>query len=149
MSAARKEAHDRYEKRYYISELPKSMTQFQKEWRGLRSIGEVISITERDGKRTCEVLHFISICEPKVKQFAASARAHWGIENSLHWVLNVTFNEYQNRIRKDNRSEDFSLLRRFELILIKQDKSPGIIKRTRKRAGWTNETLAKISRLTT
>lgn len=146
----REKSRDRYEERYYyITELPKSLSQFKKEWAGLRSIGEVIAITHRDGKRTCEVRHFILSCEPKVKQFAESLRGHWGIENSLHWVLDMTFNEDQSRIRKNNGPDNFSLLRRFALSLIKQDKSPGSVRRKRKRAGWNNEALARIAQLTT
>ena len=107
-----------------------------------------ITITERDGKETYEVRHFISSLKPKVRQFANAVRGHWGIENSLHWVLDVTFNEDQSRIRKDYGPDNFGLLRRFALTLIKQDNSPGSVRRKRKRAAWNNEALAKIAQLT-
>lgn len=143
------EAHGRKEQRfYYITGLPESLADAAEEWTGMRSVGEVITITERDGKRTCEVRHYIGSIEPKVRKFAESVRGHWGIENSLHWVLDVTFNEDQSRIRKDNGPDNFGLLRRFAISLIKQDKSPGSVRRKRKRAGWNNEALAKIARLT-
>jgi predicted transposase YbfD/YdcC len=145
----REPSRDRHEERHYaISELPKELAHFQKEWPGLRSIGEVVSITRRNGEETCEVRHFILSCDAKVKQFAASVRGHWGIENSLHWVLDVTFQEDQSRIRQGNGPNNFSLLRRFALSLIKQDKSPGSVKRKRKRAGWNNEALETIAQLT-
>jgi len=146
----RERSRDRYEERhYFISELPDELAHFQKEWPGLRSIGEAVTITQRDGKETCEVRHFILSGPAKVKQFAACVRGHWGIENSLHWVLDVTFNEDQSRICKDHGPHNFSLLRRFALSLIKQDKSPESVKRKRKRAGWNNDALARIAQLTT
>jgi predicted transposase YbfD/YdcC len=150
LHTTREKSRDRYEERhYYVSPLPESMAPLQQEWPGLRSIGEVVSITRRGDKETCEVRHYISSCEPKVKQFAECVRGHWGIENSLHWILDVTFQEDQSRIRKDHAPDNFSLLRRFALTLIKQDKSPGSVKRKRKRAGWNNDALARIARLTT
>ena len=109
----------------------------------------MLTVTERDGKETCDVRHFIVSLEPKVRRFANAVRGHWGIENSLHWVLDVTFNEDQSRIRKDYGPDNFGLLRRFALTLIKQDTSPGSIRRKRKRAAWNNEALAKIAQLTT
>ena len=141
--------HDRVERRYYyISDVPQSLAWAQQDCTGLRSIGEVITITERDGKETSDVRHFIVSLEPKVRQFAKAVRGHWGIENSLHWVLDVTFNEDHSRIRKGHGPDNFALLRRFAITLIKQDNSPGSIRRKRKRAAWNNEALAKIAQLT-
>jgi predicted transposase YbfD/YdcC len=141
--------HGRVVKRYYyICDIPESLGFAKQEWSGLKSIGEVITITERDGKQTYEVRHFISSLKPKVRQFANAVRGHWGIENSLHWVLDVTFNEDQSRIRKDYGPDNFGLLRRFALTLIKQDNSPGSVRRKRKRAAWNNDALAKIAQLT-
>jgi len=146
----REESRDRYEERhYFISDLPPELAHFQKDWKGLRSIGEVVTITHRDDNQTIEVRHYISSCAAKVRQFADSVRGHWGIENSLHWILDVTFNEDQSRIRKDSGPQNFSLLRRFALSIIKQDKSPQSVKRKRKRAAWNNDALARIAKLTT
>ena len=146
----RETSRDRYEERhYFISELPPEMAHFQKDWKGLRSIGEVVTITHRDGNETVEVRHYISSCAAKVRQFAASVRGHWGIENSLHWILDVTFNEDHSRIRKDSGPQNFSLLRRFALSIIKQDKARQSVKRKRKTAAWDNDALARIAHLTT
>lgn len=143
-------AHGRTDRRYYyVSDIPESLAFATGEWAGLRSIGEVLTITERDGKETCEVRHFIISLAPRVRRFANAVRGHWGIENSLHWVLDVTFNEDQSRIRKDNGPDNFALLRRFAVTLIKQDSSSGSIRRKRKRAAWNNDALAKIAQLTT
>lgn len=142
-------AHGRQETRYYTCmELPESMTPLQKEWAGLRSIGQAITVTIHDGVESFELRHYITSLEPKVKQFAASVRGHWGIENSLHWVLDMTFNEDQSRIRKDYGAENFAMLRRFAISLIKQDKSPGSVRRKRKRAAWSTAALEKIVGIT-
>jgi len=63
--------------------------------------------------------------------------------------LDVTFDEDQSRIRKDHGPDNFALLRRFALSLVKQDSSPGSVRKKRKRAAWNNDALATIARLTT
>ena len=146
----KEKGHGRVEQRYYYhAPLPDALRPFANQWQGLATIGQVISITERDGKECCDVRYYISSLPPGVKRFAQAVRGHWGIENSLHWVLDVTFNEDQSRIRKDHGPENFALLRRFAVSLIKQDTSPGSIKRKRKRAAWNNHALAKLAKLTT
>jgi predicted transposase YbfD/YdcC len=142
-------SHGRTEQRYYYqSPLSDALRVFPGDWKGLASVGQVISITERDGKECSEVRYYICSLKPSVKRFADAVRNHWGIENSLHWVLDMTFNEDQSRIRKDNGPDNFALLRRFAITLIKQDTTPGSIRRKRKRAAWNNAALAKIGRLT-
>ena len=71
------------------------------------------------------------------------------MENSLHWVLGVAINEDDSRIRKDHGPDNFSLLRRFAVTLIKQDTSKGSIGRKRTRASWNNNALPQIVRLST
>ena len=145
----REKGHGRVEQRYYYqSPPPESLRSLEKDWQGLATVGQVISITQRDGKECSEVRYYISSLPPGVKRFAAAVRGHWGIENSLHWVLDVTFDEDRSRIRKDHGPDNFALLRRFALSLIKQDTSPGSIKKKRKRAAWNNDALAKIAMLT-
>ena len=79
-----------------------------------------------------------------MKRFAKAVRGHWGIENNLHWVLDVSFREDESRIRKDHGPENFATIRRAAVGLIKRDKSKGSIKKKRKRAGWNNEALLSI-----
>ena len=146
----KEKGHGRIEQRdYYQTPLPEKLRPFTKDWEKLTTIGQVISLTERDGKECSEVRYYISSLKPGVKRFSQAVRGHWGIENSLHWVLDVTFNEDQSRIRKDHGPDNFALLRRFAVTLIKQDTSPGSIKKKRKRAAWNNQALANIARLTT
>ena len=146
----KEKGHGRVEHRYYYqAPLPEELAPLAKGWQGLKTIGQAIAITERDGRETSEVRYYLSSLPLGVKRFAEAVRGHWGIENSLHWVLDVTFREDESRIRKDHGPENFALLRRFAVTLIKQDTSPGSIKKKRKRAAWNNNALAKIAKLTT
>jgi predicted transposase YbfD/YdcC len=145
----RDKAHGREEVRtYYQSSVPAALTGGD-EWDGLASIGQVVSITQREGKEVADVRYYISSLKPHVTRFADAVRGHWGIENSLHWVLDMTFAEDQSRIRKDHGPENFALLRRFALSLLQQDTSPGSVRRKRKRAAWNNEALATAVNLIT
>jgi len=141
----RQNAHGREEERcYYVSPVPESLHRAGDDWAGLQSVGQVISITQRDGKEVSDVRYYITSLPVRVKAFASAVRGHWGIENSLHWVLDVTFDEDRSRIRKDHGPENFALLRRIATSVIKQDtSSKQSIKRTRKRAGWNNQNLLK------
>lgn len=142
-------AHGRITTRYYyVTRIPESLQPFQAEWAGLKSVGQVITVTQRDGKETSEVRFYINSIPPEVKRFAGAVRGHWGIENSLHWVLDVTFDEDRCRIREDHGPENFAFLRRFATSLIKQDPSPGSIRRKRKRAAWNNDVLLKLLGIT-
>ena len=77
-------------------------------------------------------------------QFAMAIRKHWGIENSLHWVLDVSFREDDCRVRKGYAPENLALIRHLALNLLKNDKSLKVgVKAKRKRAGWDNDYLRK------
>jgi predicted transposase YbfD/YdcC len=71
-----------------------------------------------------------------VKRFGEATRGHWGIENSLHWVLDVIFNEDKSRIRKGSSPDNFALLRRFSINILSLDTSKESIRKKRKRAAW-------------
>lgn len=146
----KEKGHGREEQRfYYQSLLPESVQRLSAPWSGLKTIGQAVSITQRDGKEVSDVRYYLSSLPLGVKQFGDSVRGHWGIENSLHWVLDMSFREDESRIRKDYGPDNFALLRRFAVTLIKQDTSPGSIKKKRKRAAWNENALASIAKLTT
>ncbi len=72
----------------------------------------------------------------KVGLFSESARSHWGIENSLHWVMDVVFGKDRSRIHTGYTAENMSFLRRFVATLLMQDTSKSSLKQKRKEAGW-------------
>lgn len=140
-------AHGRIEIRQYwsvpVSELDALPNQQQ--WSGLRSVGMVVCERRLWNKTTIEVRFYISSLEYDALVLAHAVRSHWGIENSVHWILDVTFNEDASRIRKDNAPLNFSVLRRLSLNLLSRDTSiRGSIAMKRYRAGLDNNYLAKI-----
>jgi len=146
----REKNRGRQEERHYIqSALPESMFGFVGDWSGLLTIGKAINRTIRNGKKTEEVRYYITSLKLGVQRFAGAVRGHWGIENSLHWTLDMTFREDESRIRKDHGPENFASLRRFAISVIKQDTSKGSIRRKRKRAAWNNEALEILLKLAT
>jgi predicted transposase YbfD/YdcC len=117
----------------------------QDQWPGLASIAAVEAERRIGKKKTKETRYFISSLQGNVRQLAQAARQHWGIENSLHWVLDVIMNEDQSRIRKDHAPENMALMRRLALNLIKKAKPPKkSVRGSIKRAGWDNAFLEAI-----
>lgn len=91
-------------------------------WSNFNSIGMVESVRQVDGKTTVETRYFISSLESNAEQFANSVRSHWGIQNSLHWGLDVALKEDEYRIRKDNAPQNFALLRQIAVNLLGKEK---------------------------
>ena len=140
----RERSRGRLEERYYIiAPLPKSLNWLRRKWKNLTSIGQVITMTEHDGKQSSAVRYYISSRDPKVKEFAHSVRTHWSIE-SMHWVLDVVFGEDASRIRNGDGTENFGFLRKFAISLLKRDTSRGSLKGKRKRAGWNTDFLEQL-----
>jgi len=141
------EGHGRVEHRYYhIVAVPAELTAKHPEWPDWRSVGMVYSErTVGDQEPSSEVRYFINSLPPKVKTFARAVRGHWGIENSLHWVLDVSFREDESRVRKDHAPENLALVRRLAAALLKQDQTTkGGIACKRKQAGWDNDYLEQV-----
>jgi len=112
-------------------------------WSALTAFVMVRASREIKGKTTTETRYYItSVHNPAAKQMLAHARAHWGIENSLHWVLDVTFNEDQCRVRTQNAAQNFVILRHIALNILKRDtKHKDSIRAKRRRAGWDTDYL--------
>ncbi len=114
-------------------------------WPGLKAIGIAMSNTLRDGKECCEARYYILSKYLSAKRFAEAGRSHWGIENQLHWQLDVTFREDECRIRKGHADANFSILRRTALALLKQEPTAKVgIKNKRLTAGWDESYLEKV-----
>lgn len=92
-------------------------------WAGLKSMIMVESIREIGEKRTSERRFYISSLEPDSKQIGNAIRAHWAVENNLHWCLDVTFKEDACRTRTGNAAENFNIIRKITMNLLRQDTS--------------------------
>jgi predicted transposase YbfD/YdcC len=141
--------HGRIEKRRYWT-MERTPDRFgfiwrREPWAGADTIGMVESERTIDGKTSKETRYYISSLGNNAKAFAHAVRGHWGIENSLHWVLDVVFKEDENRTRAGHAQENLAIIRHIALNLIKQEKTKkGSIKGRRKCAGWDNNYLLTI-----
>lgn len=137
--------HGRHEIRRYWTVTGLEGLEQAKKWPRLRMVGMVESECTCKGETTREFRFYISSLESTAKFFANAVRSHWGIENSLHWVLDMSFREDESRIRAGNAAENFSIIRRLVLNLIKQEKSiQKGVKAKRLLAGWDDDYFLKI-----
>lgn len=139
----REKSHGRVDQRTYtVMEAPKYV---RRHWPEVQSVVRVCRETTGPAKASKEVRYFISSLPPEVKSLAKVIRGHWGIENRLHWSLDVTFNEDQSRIRQGHAAENAALLRRLALSILKQDtRYSDSLRCKRLRAGWENSTLEHL-----
>jgi predicted transposase YbfD/YdcC len=141
------QSHGRTETRdTYVAAAPKAMVSTGV-WAGLASMVMVLRhcVDHTTGKTSDEVRYFISSLSPRVKRLASAVRQHWGIENGLHWVLDVAFNEDRMRQRHRTGIENLALLNRLAVSLLRQDKSiKAGVKCKRKTAGWNDDYLLHL-----
>jgi predicted transposase YbfD/YdcC len=142
------QAHGRTEERHYhLIEVPEALARKHSQFVGLRTLGMVFSQRQvGNGPEALQTRFYISSMGLKVKAFAEAVRGHWSIENNLHWVLDVIFQEDASRLRKDHGPENLGLIRRIALSLLKRAttrKKVGIACK-RKRAGWSNDFLVAV-----
>lgn len=136
--------HGREETRSYIQMPVPEDLPGRELWKGLKSIGVVVSECVRDGKETVEVRYYISSLGVGVKRFAHAVRSHWGIENACHWSLDVTYREDESRIRDRHLRENFAWLNRFTLSLLKQHPGRDSIVMKRRSCGWNENFLLEV-----
>lgn len=114
------------------------------EWPGLSAIGKIVREREINRVTTRETAYYLLSAPLSAERFGAVVRGHWAIENSLHWVLDVTMNEDQSRTRLDHAPQNIALLRRWALNACKLEGSKGSVKGKLKQAGWSDAFLAKL-----
>ena len=96
------------------------------------------------GAETAEIRYFISSLRPSARRLARVTRGHWGIENGLHWVLDVVFREDARRLYDRTAAENVGLLNRLAASLLRGDPAKGSLAVKRKRAGWSVDYLAQL-----
>jgi predicted transposase YbfD/YdcC len=133
--------HGREEIRHYVQmPVPEKLAGADR-WKGLLTIGVAMLTCLRNGKETIDIRYFISSLPMGVKRFAHAVRAHWGIENTCHWSLDITYREDESRIREKHLRENFAWLNRFTLSLLKQHPGKGSLVMKRRSCGWNNDFL--------
>ncbi len=140
----KEKGHGRLEQRiYYQATIPKDFPR-RDEWAGLKTIGAAIRIYEQNGIERSDVRYYLCSLRRNGQQFAQAVRGHWGIENSLHWCLDMAYREDESRVRNRNFAENLSWLRRLTLSLIKRHpgKESNVMKR--RMAGWSIDYLMQI-----
>ena len=136
--------HGRLETRTYIQLPVPEHLEGAARWPNLLTLGVAILHCVTNGKETVDMRYFISSLAMGVKQFAHSARSHWGIENSCHWCLDVTYREDESRLREKQARENFAWLRRFTLSLLKQHPSKGSVAMRRQECAWDENYLLQV-----
>lgn len=137
--------HGRIETRSYYSAEVGNWLPNLGEWMSLKSIGIIMSDVHKQGSDSAQIRFFLCSFSPDAARLAEAVRGHWSVENGLHWVLDVVFNEDASKKRTDHAPRNFSLIRKMALNLLKFDKTKG---RTgpmkRIKAAMNQEYLAQI-----
>ena len=139
-----KPGHGRSESRVYIQfEVPKDFPN-RSVWAGLTTIGLVVYTFIRSGKEHTDIRYYLSSLPLNVAVFAKCVRNHWGIENTCHWSLDVTYNEDGLKSRNRLGTENMAWLRRFTLSLLKQHPGKMSLAMKRKSCGWNWNFLLQV-----
>ena len=113
-------------------------------WPGLASIGMIEAETEENGKTTTSRRFYIASLPADAVLLARAARAHWGIENRLHWVLDVVFHDDLCRLRTGNGPQNFAIVKHIAINMLKAAKGKHSLNVTRKSAAWDTGFLEKV-----
>lgn len=115
-------------------------------WDGLKSIAAIERVwTSHDGATSSETRYFISSLAPDAEEILRAVRAHWRVENSLHWSLDIAFREDESRVRIGHAGQNLALVRKLALNLLRREKTAKMgIKAKRLQAGWSNDYLLKV-----
>jgi predicted transposase YbfD/YdcC len=117
-------------------------------WTGLRSIGMLEAERVIGATTTRDTRYFIGSLPGAARQFGQAVRAHWGIENRLHWVLDIAFREDDCRVRQGEAAQNFAILRQVALNLLREERTAKVgVKAKRLKAGWDEQYLLRVLQL--
>jgi predicted transposase YbfD/YdcC len=136
-------AHGRIEKRV-VRALPVVKGMVSSEWRDLRTVVMIDRTRTVAEKTTTERHYYIASLGSDVEKLAHTIRAHWGIENNLHWMLDVAFHEDSRRIRDERSAENFALVSRLALMMLKKSPERLSVNLKRKKAAWEAGYMARL-----
>lgn len=137
--------HGRLETREYFQSADLDWFADRSKWEGLQSVGMVEATREIHGKISIERRYYISSLPLDIERFARAVRGHWGIENKLHWVLDVQLGEDQSRARSGYAAENLATLRRLALNLLKSEKTKKRgIRGKQNNASWDHAYLLRL-----
>ena len=137
--------HGRLETRRYWQSQTLDWFADRGKWEGLRSVGVVESVRDVNGQVTTERRYYLSSLPQDIFCFARAVRSHWGVENSLHWHMDVSFGEDQSRARTGFAAENLATLRRLALNMLKREKTKKRgIRGKQKNAGWDHSYLLRL-----
>jgi predicted transposase YbfD/YdcC len=138
--------HGRIEARMALVSVDICWLHERHDWPGLAATGKVTCTREIDEKQTSQTRYFLLSAALKPERFPDVTRSHWRIENSLHWVLDVTMNEDQARNRTSNGAQNLALPRRMALNLARSEPAKGSMRGKIKKAGWSDDFMLDMIR---
>lgn len=136
--------HGRIETRSAMVSTNIAWLQDDHHWPGLAAIGKVMRMRESAGRTTQETAYYLLSTALSAERFNQVVRSHWGVENSLHWRLDVVMNEDQDRNRLGHGPENLAILRHMAMNAMQKDTTKGSLRGKFKRAGWDEAYLARI-----
>lgn len=151
MHTTREEGHGRQEERSCVVVQHVAGIRDRRKWAHLTTVGMCRRERTVDGQTSEEVYYFIGSRRMAARRYAQALRGHWGIENNLHWQLDVSFHEDASRIENRHGAANFALMRKLALVLLKHHPKKDSIARKRKTAAldpdFLTETLAGVTKL--
>lgn len=145
--ATKEVSHGRHEERICTVLYEPVGLRTKEEWADLKSVVQVVRMRRQGEKQTEEISYYVSSSTASARVLAEAVRAHWGIENGLHWCLDVLFAEDRCRTRQENAAQNLAWLRKMVLSLFRQDNSKGSVPNKRLRAALDDDYRLQILNL--